>query len=169
MVLPQGGRVCRCPFFENPLHTKVKGIFCFIFENLNGLVMAKVYKWIYLVSYIYIISLSPLIAGILKLLWNIMQGPFKSFAGLSLSDLWTTVWIYSFVFFLLFITTIIAFSFYIVVKWEVPPVLAKIILILISLVSIIVTFYFVEGGLNYVGQVYCGVAVVSGLFLKLKY
>src|SRR5690606_30720793 len=99
MVLPQGGRVCRCPFFENPLHFCVKGIFYFIFENLNGLVMAKVYKWIYLVSYIYIISLSPLIAGILKLLWNIMQGPFKSFVGLSLSDLWTTVWIYSFVFF----------------------------------------------------------------------
>ncbi|TDS53970.1 hypothetical protein [Myroides indicus] len=142
--------------------------------------MAKAYKWIYLVSYICIISLSPLIAGILKLLWNIM-GSFKSFAGVSLSDLWAIVWIYSFMFFLLFITTIIAFlfsipgllvyifSFYTVVKWEVPLVLAKIILILISLVSIIVTFYFVEGRLNYIGQVYCGVAIVSGLFLKLKY
>src|SRR5690606_32851217 len=94
-------------------------------------------------------------------------GSFKSFAGVSLSDLWAIVWIYSFMFFLLFITTIIAFlfsipgllvyifSFYTVVKWEVPLVLAKIILILIliSLVSIIVTFYFVEGRLNYIGQV----------------
>jgi len=139
-----------------------------------------VMRWSYLVGHILTtLILSPFLAWILKFSWNTTkEGVGVNSENLSMFiivTLYMLFWMFLYFIISLFyciIPILVYFAVFLILKWlKLDFRIAKGILITTMVLSIIIAFYLINDSTvidDYMVQVYCGLAIVSGLFFKLK-
>ncbi len=143
-------------------------------------------RWSYLVGHILTtFILSPFVAFLLKIISNILEsGEINSFSGTDINQamgggiilgafsiIWFFVYFYIAAFYSIIPIIIYIAVFFVLKLLKVDFRIAKGLLITTIVASIIMTFYLVNEETiidNFLIQSYCGVAIVSGIFFKLK-
>src|SRR5690606_37844096 len=170
------------PFFET-LSIYVDRVFLVIFgKNIKCLIM----RWSYLVGHILTtFILSPFVAFLLKIISNILEsGEINSFSGTDINQVVgvgtmlgaLSIFGFFIYFYIAAISSIIPIIIYIAVFFVLKLlkfdfIIAKGLLITINVVIVTITFYVTNKDTiinNLLIQSYCGVALISGIFFKLK-